>query len=137
MAQRGGGKLMDIYLTRRDEHRDADNLFHKFWLKHFHFYTIASNRLDNALTGILRINGEIVSFWSGFVSENKDYITIPRLAIDSSWDKYSPGIILICETAKILNSKFGIKHFDLSRGEHSYKLRMGGEKYYSYSFIIK
>lgn len=125
---------MDIYLARRDEHKDLDDSFHKFWLRHFHFYTIASNHLDNALTGVLKFNGEIVSFWSGFISSSKEFITIPRLAIDSKWDKYSPGIILICETAKELFPQYGIKNFDLSRGEHGYKLRMGGEKYYSHSF---
>lgn len=136
-SKRGGDTpFMNIYLQRRDDHEDHDSLFHKFWIKNFHFYTLALKNLESSLLGVLKMNGKVVSYWGGFVSQNRDFVTIPRLAIDSNMKEWSPGIILICETAKVLNSRYGIKNFDLSRGNHGYKKKMGGEEYYSHSFHL-
>jgi len=128
--------IMDIYLTRRGEHEKTDSFIHKFYLRHLHYYTVAHRKLDSSYFGILRINNKIAAFWSGFANPNKDYISCPRLALNGDFARCSPGIILLCETAKVLEQKTGICKLDLSRGNHDYKMRMGGECYYSYDYLL-
>lgn len=128
--------IMEIYLDRRGDHKKTDSFFHKLYLKHLHYYTVAHRRLECSYFGILRINGKIAAFWSGFANPNKDYISCPRLALDRDFTRCSPGIILLCETAKILEQETGMCQLDLSRGNHDYKMRMGGVNYYSHDYIL-
>ncbi len=128
--------IMNIYLARRGDHSKTDSQLHKFYLKKFHYYTVAHRKLDNSYFGILRINNVIAAFWSGFSNPNKDYISCPRLALDNEFSRCSPGIILLCETAKILQQSTGISRLDLSRGNHEYKMRMGGTNYFSHDYIL-
>lgn len=128
--------IMDIYLDRRGDHKKTDSYLHKLYLKHFHYYTIALRRLEYSYFGILRINNKIAAFWSGFANPNKDYISCPRLALDGEYSRCSPGTILLCETAKHLEKETGICQLDLSRGNHDYKMRMGGVNYYSHDYLF-
>lgn len=112
-------------------------MLHKFYLKHFHYYTIAHRNLESSYFGVLRINGNIAAFWSGFCNPNRDYISCPRLALDANYSRCSPGIILLCETAKIIEQSTGINKLDLSRGNHDYKMKMGGVNYYSHDYIFE
>ena len=130
-------RIMDIYFKRRNSHNGADSYLHQFYLKHFHYYTVAQRALNNSYVGVLRMGGEIVAFWSGFSNWHGDYISCPRLSINEKYSRYSPGIILLCETAKVLKDMTGIPTLDLSRGAHSYKIRMGGIKYYSHDFAFE
>lgn len=130
-------KLMEIYLSRRGEHKKVDSALHKYYLKHFHYYTLAHRKLESSYFGILRLNGDIAAFWSGFCNPTKDYISCPRLALDAKYSRCSPGIILLCETAKMMEKTTGINQLDLSRGNHDYKMRMGGLNYYSHDYILE
>lgn len=129
--------VMDIYLGRRGDHNKTDSAVHKFYLKHLHYYTVAHRKLESSYFGILRFEGEIAAFWSGFANPNQDYISCPRLALNGKFIRLSPGIILLCETAKMLEQETGICQLDLSRGNHDYKMRMGGENYFSHDYILE
>lgn len=50
---------------------------------------------------------------------------MPRLAIDTSFSRYSPGILLILEATKLWMNE-GIVDFDMCRGDERYKKEMGG-----------
>ena len=63
-------------------------------------------------------------------------VIIPRLSINDDFLKYSPGIVLINETAKKLAENKNIDNLDLSKGDEKYKLSMGGEVYYTMDFGI-
>lgn len=128
--------IVNIYLRRRESHKNSDSYIHKLFLKYFHYFTQASKRFEYSIYGIVRIDGEIAAFWNGFVSTDGRYVSCPRLAIDERFNKYSPGILLINETAKNLKGRFGIDDLDLSRGNQDYKMRMGGINYYSYDFVL-
>lgn len=122
-------EIMDIYLARRGEHNKTDSLIHKLYLRNLHYYTIAHRKLDSSYFGILRIGSKIAAFWSGFSNPNRDYISCPRLALDNEFIRCSPGIILLCETAKSLEQNTGICQLDLSRGDHDYKILLSAKNF--------
>ncbi len=126
----------EVYIHRRRNHSKMDSWLHKLFLKRLHYFSIALKSLDIGLFGVLKINGEVAAFWSGFESRDHSFVSCPRLAINDSFSRYSPGILLLCETAKHLKTDYGIETLDLSRGNHDYKMRMGGNNYYSNDFII-
>ena len=129
-------ELMNVYFQRRDSHLRSNSFFHQFYARHFHHYTIAGRKLLSSLFGILYIDGKIAAFWSGFVSPDKHCVSCPRLAYKEEFKFYSPGIILLCETSKVLKKDFDIDELDLSRHAQDYKMRMGGVNYYSYDFVF-
>ena len=53
------------------------------------------------------------------------HLLMPRLAIDTSFGRYSPGILLILEAAKRWMAE-GVVDFDMCRGDERYKKEMGG-----------
>lgn len=128
--------ILDIYLTRRENHSTTVSPIHKFYLRHFHYFTIAHRKLESSYFGVLRLNGKIAAFWSGFCNPNRDYISCPRLALNNEFIRCSPGTILLCETAKVIERETGIYQLDLSRGNHDYKMRMGGVNYYSHDYVL-
>lgn len=86
----------------------------------------------------LEINREVASFCSGFICSDRRII-IPRFAINNTYEKYGPGILLINEIIKMLicnKSQLNILEFDLSRGGETYKYRMGGIDHYNFSYEI-
>ena len=119
-------EVNEVYLNRRENHSKYDSLVHKLFLRKMHYFSIGLKKLDSGLFGILKINGKVAAFWSGFKSIDGTYVSCPRLAINEDFKYYSPGILLLCETAKLLYKDWNIKTLDLSRGNHEYKMRMGG-----------
>ena len=59
------------------------------------------------------------------VYRHRDHLLMPRLAIDTSFGRYSPGILLILEAAKRWMTE-GVVDFDMCRGDERYKKEMGG-----------
>lgn len=90
-----------------------------------------ARKLDNPVIAVLNINNNIAAFFVGFSYTNG--ICIPRLAIDTDYGRYSPGMILINEYLKkvsdIPNTGFT---FDLCRGDEKYKSSLGGKKSITY-----
>lgn len=76
------------------------------------------------------MHGDIpIAYMAGMVKNNCYYV--PRLSHELNYNKYSPGIVLICETVKVLIAE-GIQTLDLMRGEEPYKLAMGGTIHKNY-----
>jgi len=82
-------------------------------------------KLDNPVVAMLLINSKIAAFFIGFSFENG--VCIPRLAIDTNFGRYSPGMVLINEYLKILPYEYKYT-FDLCRGDEKYKSFLGGKK---------
>lgn len=59
------------------------------------------------------------------VYRHRKHLLMPKLAIDSSFSRYSPGILLILESSKKWIDE-GIADFDMCRGDERYKKEMGG-----------
>ncbi len=59
------------------------------------------------------------------VYRHRNHLLMPKLAIDTSFSRYSPGILLILESSKEWIEE-GVADFDMCRGDERYKKEMGG-----------
>ena len=80
-------------------------------------------RLEESELFVLFIDDKIAAFMHTYV--HNQHVLMPKLAIDVSFSRYSPGILLIQETMKQYIQK-GIKDFDMCRGDERYKIEVGG-----------
>lgn len=90
------------------------------------FYLLNRNRRFE--TVILLLDDRVSAFM--VTVREKESVTVPKLAIDTVFSRYSPGCVLISEYIKSsggLNSSI-----DLSRGKETYKTTLGGNIYYNY-----
>lgn len=90
--------------------------------------------LDNGIICALRIDGQIAAFFEGFKDEQS--ILIPRLAIDTDYDRYSPGLLLCTEAIRSCYKVGGIARFNLLRGTEKYKYDLGGNTYFTNNIEI-
>ena len=77
-------------------------------------------RCKKGVLTILFIDDKVSAFFVGFEFDNGIYI--PRLAIDTTYSRYSPGVVLINEYLKVHTNFI----FDLCRGDEGYKKQVGG-----------
>ena len=80
-------------------------------------------RLKESELYVLTIDDKIAAFMHTYV--HNQHVLMPKLAIDISFSRYSPGILLIQEAMKQY-IKRGIKDFDMCRGDERYKIEVGG-----------
>lgn len=59
------------------------------------------------------------------VYRHRNHLLMPKLAIDTYFSRYSPGILLILEASKRWIAE-GVADFDMCRGDERYKKEMGG-----------
>lgn len=109
-----------------------ESVYHRF----FNPVQVSLKGLPNSRYAILRINGEMVAFLAGFISQDGKTFVIPRLAIDIEYGVYSPGKVLIIESIGKLLEYSDIESFDLSHGEEDYKYRMGGVTHFNRSYSL-
>lgn len=122
------GKCNTIYHKRKAEWRQekpVGKIREKIFLKRDVIYA-SSRKSKSSVLAVLYIDGICCAFFLGFVFTN--YIHIPRLAIDTAYARYSPGIILINEFLKKIVSTKENYIFDLCRGDESYKSKLGGKE---------
>lgn len=131
-------EIMNLYLQRLFSKYKKNNGI-KSWHKKFMYRYIKHDTISlfsqqNQYHIVLRVNGEIAGFMSGFRDHANTKIVIPRLAINESFRFYSPGYILLCEAFKKLIAETTIREIDLSRGDEKYKFDLGGAVYNTCSF---
>ena len=85
--------------------------------------TISMLRLEESRLYVLTINGKLAAFMHVYLHEG--HALMPKLAIDVTYSRYSPGILMVLETLKMLMAE-GVKDFDMCRGEERYKTEVGG-----------
>jgi len=85
--------------------------------------TASLRQLPSAELYVLEIDHQPASFM--IVYRHRDHLLMPRLAIDTSFGRYSPGILLILEAAKRWMTE-GVVDFNMCRGDERYKKEMGG-----------
>lgn len=136
-------KLTKLYLQRllgKYKNRKAGNLLYKSYKTIYYKYikhdSLSLRKLSNAFHAALFVRGECMCFMGGFANHEETRVVIPRLAINDTYKFYSPGYLLICETMKWLASNTAIREIDLSRGTEKYKIDLGGELYYTYSYVF-
>ena len=70
----------------------------------------------------LMINGRCAAFFAGYQFDS--YIHVPRLAIDDTFGRYSPGMVLINECLRQFEGR--PFKFNLGRGSEGYKKNLNG-----------
>lgn len=70
----------------------------------------------------LLVNDKCAAFLAGY--QFKNYIHVPRLAIDDEFSRYSPGMVLINECLKQFEGE--PFEFNLGRGSEGYKKKLNG-----------
>lgn len=120
-------KCNEIYQKRKTEwnrdsgQEDVSKIRSRLFLQRDVIYR-ALRKSGNASLAELLINGKCCAFFICFAVNGG--VLVPRLAIDTNYARYSPGIVLICEYLKQINVV--PYNFDLCRGTESYKLKLGG-----------
>lgn len=131
---------MDNYIDRQIEY-GATVLAGKKWLTKLYFKhilpeSINLKKLNNSFTSVLRFNGEIAGTIMGYVYESEKSIIIPRLAINTKFNFYSPGSILIIETMRYMLENTDLNVIDLAAGNEVYKYKMGGGEYFTRNIFL-
>ena len=100
------------------------------------------NSTGSAFHVIVYMNHEIAAFTSGLIGKDKRMIG-NRLAINTKYGRYSPGVVLLSSTIRYLAEqkeagKTDVEILDMGQGGDggmSYKTAYGGDIYYNYSFM--
>ena len=94
------------------------------------------NSMDEMMSFVVFIDNEIAGYLTGLINKTNNSITIPRLAIDTKFSRYSPGNLLVNESIKYIHDKKLFTLFDLGIGDESYKYVMGAENYVAYNIRV-
>lgn len=120
-------EMMALYYRRHAERYGERTSRLKMWyMKHLNFMSVSLCCMRSAISVMLFIDDELAAFMSGLVSAGKGDLIIPRLSINGNLGFYSPGMLLVNETARYLIDKTDNRNLDLSLGAETYKLKMGG-----------
>ncbi|MBR4031431.1 MAG: GNAT family N-acetyltransferase [Clostridia bacterium] len=129
-ARRLYKKCINLYLKRQKERYHQPI---RYRLRNrFYDYATKSIPQKDGFMSVLFIDGEIAAFMLGLQDKIHDSVVVPKLAIVDNYNFYSPGLILINETAKSLIETKRYSNIDLCEGDEKYKYSMGGEEYLTY-----
>ena len=126
-------KCVSIYSDRQKE-KYKKNILNRLMIKTINFQTQMMFE-QKGIFFVLIVDGEVSAFMFGYQCE--DRLEIPKLAINSSYNFYSPGMVLINKTIEYLSNETIIRYLDLCRGNEKYKFRMGGEVHKTFNYEIK
>ena len=129
-------ELLQCYIDRHESRYGVHTSSLKaLYIKYLDFSTRELFSNPNSLHAVLKIDGYVASFFSGYCDNNT--IVVPRLSINSKYAKYSPGVLLICEAIKNFSENGLIQGIDLSMGIEQYKLNLGGTVYHTINCQIQ
>lgn len=129
--------MMRIY-TNRESLRKKRKIVFLAFLKNRYLSALvwAIKKLSTQYTFCYYINGEIAAYMTGFATNYKE-IVFPVLAMNDNYAKYTPGKLMICKSIEYLQEHTSIRSIDLSRGDETYKIVLGGIKHYNYRFTLE
>lgn len=130
----------DCYINRQVSNYSQNWLMamkKKIGIRYFRHEHYSLHYSDNAVMALLYIDGVVAGMFAGIMSNAKDTVVIPRLAINMDYHFYSPGYILLIETIKYCYDNNNVRIIDLCRGTEKYKLDLGGDIYKTVKVEIK
>lgn len=130
-------EMLRIYNNRAsDRYGKERGLLIRLGHRYINPITISTARMKGNFNSILRIDGEIAAFSSGYVTNDGKRVILPRGAMNGDYASFSPGLLLDLETIKWLIHNSCVTDLDLSRGDEEYKYNLGGQEHcnYFYSF---
>lgn len=127
--------IINLYVLRHEKkYAVKTGVLKKWFLKTQSFATRLYLQSPNAMTFVLYINGSMAAFMSGLSDSGR--LIIPRLSIDESFRRYSPGMLLVTEAIKYLIKSTDINVLDLSQGDEPYKYNLGATEHFSYRYRL-
>ncbi len=128
-------KIIDTDVSRRKGFSDGLSKPKVLMIRFCHYNTRAMTRLESSIVATLWQGDTLAAFWAGYFSPSGESVTVPRLAINLQFSRYSPGSILINESIKEFHNSYPeVRELDLSSGTEKYKYDMGGVEYNTYIF---
>ena len=130
-------KMVGVYNNRHiSRYGVKTTLLKKFYLQYIDFCTRDMKNNPDALHFVLTVNGEIASFFSGYIDKNTESVIVLRLSINQKYSRYSPGYVLLNEAIKSFFQNSTVKCVDLTAGTEKYKLDLGGTVYMKYTLHL-
>ena len=130
-------QILSLYVKRSKQWSKKNRSILSFF--HRRFFDLMNNNLDkieNSFCSIVFIDNDICGFMMGAFTNDHSVCSIPRLAIDTRYGVYCPGLLLIIKSAQHL-IQIGCNCLDLSRGKEQYKYRVGAKEYNLQTGIVK
>lgn len=129
--------LLQLYIKRQIHHyKRAGGGLYKLFVKWIDMGTIIQKELDGwEDVFILKIDNEVAAYFDALYS--MDEYTVPRLAINEYFSKYSPGVLLLNESIKQIIESSKVRTIDLTHGGEKYKVAMGGSEKYCVELIVR
>ena len=120
--------LLRIYADRQIRHyKKAWGIFYRLFIRYIDIGTVVHSEMSSCVKSfVLFIDGNVAGYFDAFCTENS--VVIPRLAIDDTYARYSPGMVLLNESISHFCEGKKIRTVDLTHGHEPYKLSMGGTK---------
>jgi len=128
-------QCISIYHDRQKE-KYGKNILNLLLVKSINFTTRMMKKNQGLLVA-LEIDGNIAAFMFGYINMRDKSFEVPKLAVDPKYGFYSPGMLLVSKTIEFLFNDTDIRNLDLCRGTEEYKMKMGGEIYNTYSYVIR
>lgn len=130
-------KIVELYAARRkSRYGRAGGNFNKLFFRYLSICSVAMKKTDNFVHFILYIDNYPAAFYNGFLPRENGAITIPRLAINIEYGRFSPGILLLNESIKKILELGIANKIDFMKGQERYKYEMGGKEHMYYNFDI-
>ena len=136
-------RVTDLYISRllskykkKAKHNPIYRKVFIWRYKYLKHDTKSLYELPNSMHALLMSGNDVMAFLSGYLSHDGKTLAVPRLAINSSFQTYSPGYILLTELQKYLESETVCRSIDLSRGAEKYKTDLGGTLYHTTAVTI-
>lgn len=126
-------RLQEIYEERGG---DPGSRWHLWWKRQKNAFTHILHHVEGHRIYVLLHGNEPVAYMAGLLHSGQSCYYVPRLSHNIAYNRYSPGILLICETIKQLCEE-GIATLDLLLGDEPYKLAMGGKEFPLYALNWK
>ncbi|MBP3314116.1 MAG: GNAT family N-acetyltransferase [Oscillospiraceae bacterium] len=118
-------KLLKIYADRQVKHyRKAGGYLYRLFIRYIDVGTILHKEFPEVKSFVLRIDGQIAGYFDALYKDCE--VVIPRLAIDDTFSRYSPGVLLLNESIRYFYDSTAIRTIDLTHGNEQYKVAMGG-----------
>lgn len=120
-------KMLSLYYQRHKERYGENTSKLKIWyMKHLNFMTKSLRYMRSAMSVMLFIDNELAAFLSGLKSHGEKDFIVPRLSINGKYGFYSPGMLIVNETARYMITQTTNRNLDLSLGTETYKSKMWG-----------
>lgn len=128
-------QCIDIYCERQRE-KYGKGFFNQLMIKTFN-YSTEMLRKQKGVIIVLTIDNNVAAFMFGYINSIRKSYEVPKLAISEEYSFYSPGMILVNRSIQMFAETTDIRLLDLCRGIEQYKMKMGGEIYHTYNYIIE